>query len=211
KVVLELQSASDDLAALGESSDHPVVISSSSDEEEDVKVKDEYIYIFESDEEPESDEECYFQKTKKVKREICSDNEDETPLFTKAGSPIYETPLSTYKCEEIIEILLNKNIDEKKVCHERPRHIEESATFVINLDSLRHPDDVKKDDFGKWKYSGSHLQSFLFSETENGDIEVKKIDDTDSCSSLENVIQLRRIHCKHPSNSQFQKLMAFVS
>ncbi len=31
--------------------------------------------------------------------------------------------------------------------------IERSSTFIVDLDSLKHPDDVKKDEFGKWSYS----------------------------------------------------------
>ena len=115
-----------------------------------------------------------------------------------------------YKSEEILRILLDTNLDKRKISHERPTQINKSATFIVDLDSLKQPDDVKKDDFGKWNYSGSHVQTYLIWHNDNNDIEVNKVDSS-SITMSENVVQLRRIHCKHPSNSQFQKLMAFVT
>ena len=35
-----------------------------------------------------------------------------------------------------------------------------NATFVVDITSLKHPDDVRKDFFGKWIHSGSHPFTF---------------------------------------------------
>ena len=39
-----------------------------------------------------------------------------------------------------------------------PLDIQGSGPFVVDLDSLQHPDDVKKDNFGVWMHSGFHDQ-----------------------------------------------------
>ena len=75
---------------------------------------------------------------------------------------------------------------------------------MVDLDS---PDDFKKDEFGCWLYSGSHVQTYL-AWKENGD--KLKFEKTDSDDSDQNTFQLRRIRCKHPSNPQFQRLLALI-
>ena len=78
---------------------------------------------------------------------------------------------------------------------------------MVDLDSLKHPDDVKKDEFGKWSYSGSHILTYL-AWKEGQNLRFEKVDSADS---RENVFQLCQIRCKHPSNSQFQRRLAFVT
>ena len=79
------------------------------------------------------------------------------------GAPIYEVPTGTYSGEQILHILLTENIDPERICRKRPTQI----TFVVDLNSLKHPDDIKKDQFGKWCYStlcrtelGNWIQTF---------------------------------------------------
>ena len=75
--------------------------------------------------------------------------------------------------ERIMQILLNPSIDVSKVAKERPVRVEESSTFVVDLTCLKHPDDVKKDMYGRWDYSGSHPEVFrcTFDDTDNVSIE----------------------------------------
>ncbi len=125
-----------------------------------------------------------------------------------SGVPIYEVPAKSYTGERILEILLDETIDLEKVCHEQPTQITKSSTFVVNMNSLKHPDDVKKDEFGKWCYSGSHSQVYQAWASDDDDVEYKKVNKAD-CG--ENTFILRRINCKHPTSSQLQRLLAFVT
>ena len=45
---------------------------------------------------------------------------------------------------------LDPKIDDRKICTQRPLNVESSSTFVIDLNSLKDPDDVQKDNFGVW-------------------------------------------------------------
>ena len=62
-----------------------------------------------------------------------------------------------YLAEQILRILSDPNIDPQKVCHGIPTDITKSSTYVVDLASLKHPDDIKKDFFGVWSYNGSLL------------------------------------------------------
>lgn len=52
--------------------------------------------------------------------------------------------------------------------------IKSNSTYVIDLDSLQDPDDVKKDNFGVWSYTGSPVNDFQCRITDNGKVKVAK-------------------------------------
>ena len=89
----------------------------------------------------------------------------------------------------------------------RPIEVERSSTFVVDLTCLKHPDDVKKDMYGRWDYSGSHPEVFrcYFNEFDNVSIEKRAQGATGN-----DVYYLRRIRSSHPSNPNFQRLIAYV-
>ena len=90
------------------------------------------------------------------------------------------------------------NISGYTVCHSQPINICRSSTFVVDLDSLKHTDDINKDCFGKWIYSGSHSVSYAaFRAGQKFDFErLSGI----PISNVDNNFQLWRINYKHPSN-----------
>ena len=71
---------------------------------------------------------------------------------------VYETPAAIYSAETIMKILLSPMSSRvSRVC---PHHVTKSSTYVVDVTSLAHPEDVKKDDFGKLDYKGSHPVAF---------------------------------------------------
>ena len=71
------------------------------------------------------------------------------------------------------------------------------------------PEDIKKDSFGKWNYSGSHIVSFRASFFKDGYIDIEKC--APGASSGSNVYYLRRLHSVHPSNSSCRRLIALIT
>ena len=118
---------------------------------------------------------------------------------------VYESGAKVYSSEEILKVLLNPK---GKVCKSRPTTINRSATYVVDLDCLEHPDDVRKDDYGRWNYSGSHVHHFQAERMSEDSLVFERVLPGTQGSSI---FQLRRIHCKHPSNPHFQRLLAFVT
>ena len=68
--------------------------------------------------------------------------------------------------------------------------------------------DIKKDKFGIWHYSGSHPQTYRVYIESDRHITVDKCGDGATGSS---VVYLRWLHCTHPSNSEFKRLICLVS
>ena len=102
-------------------------------------------------------------------------------------------------------MLLDPTLPASKVCSV---NIVKSATYIIDISKLKHPDDVKNDNFGTWKHSGSHPQVYKVQVEDDGSFHVEK------CAPGamgDDVVYLRRLHSVHPSNSHFKRLIAFIS
>lgn len=130
-----------------------------------------------------------------------SDDNDVNPMQL-----VYEHPPPKYSAEQVIKILLNA--DKSRVCQVKPTSIRKSATYVVDVRNLRNQDDIKKDEYGIWKYSGSHPQPFKVYNEDDGKTTVEKCCDGVSGS---NVVYLRRLHCTHPSNADFKRLICFIT
>ena len=121
---------------------------------------------------------------------------------------MYEIPPPKYAAEGILKILLDPALPASKVCSVRPTNVVKSATYIVDIGKLEHPDDVKNDNFGTWKHSGSHPQAYRVQVEDDGYLYVEK------CApgaKGDDVVYLRRLHSVHPSNSHFKRLIAFIS
>ena len=110
--------------------------------------------------------------------------------------------------QHILKILLNPKIDQSRIATMRPNQVSHSSTFVVDITKLAHPDDIKKDMYGKWKYSGSHPETFRCGYDEPSNVFIEK------CApgaTGDNVYYVRRLHSYHPSNPKFRRLLTFIS
>ena len=78
---------------------------------------------------------------------------------------------------------------------------------MVEVTSLKHPDDVRKDFFGKWIHSESHPFTFKAHFKEYDYVHVEKC----APGASGNVFYLRRLHSYYPSNPDFRRMIAFVS
>ena len=122
------------------------------------------------------------------------------------GVPIFEKPPPKYSAHQIMQILLNPNIDEQRIALKRPLDAPYSSTFVVDISKLAHPDDIKKDMYGKWLHKGSHTDVFLCAY-DNDCINIEK---AAVGASGKNVYYLRRLHSVHPSNNAFRRVLALL-
>ena len=120
--------------------------------------------------------------------------------------PVFEVPPEKYSAEAIVRTLLDPRIDQEKISKKCPLNIQSSATYVVDLDLLKHPDDVKKDNFGVWTHSGSHYQKFEARVNAMGNLEIGK--GVFSSNDGWKQFSLRRLHSKHP---MFRRILSFIT
>lgn len=123
------------------------------------------------------------------------------------GVPIFEIPPPKYSAHQIVRILLDQNIDEGRIALKRPIDAPSSSTFVVDISKLAHPDDIKKDMYGKWLHSGSHTDVFICTYNEDDSVNIEKAAND---ASGNNVYYLRRLHSVHPSNTEFRRVLALL-
>ena len=58
--------------------------------------------------------------------------------------------------------------DESKICRVKPTSVSESATYVVDVRNFENTEDINKDKFGIWTYSGSHPQVFKVYTEDDG-------------------------------------------
>lgn len=124
---------------------------------------------------------------------------------------MYEVPPEKYPAERIIKILLDPLMDPSLVCKKCPMNVEGSSSFVIDLDKLDDPDDIKKDNYGVWDHSGSHNHNFDCCISSIGEVKIGRgaleSSSSDDCEHF----SLRRLHSKHPSNNKFRRMLCFIT
>ena len=82
--------------------------------------------------------------------------------------PIYSRVSSGYAVGDVVNILLNSNMDERRVCTVQPLSVSENATFVVDVDTV-HFQDLKADDLGVWLPTGTKL---FFCFTSSGSLKI---------------------------------------
>jgi hypothetical protein len=136
---------------------------------------------------------------------VCVSDDDDNANNT----PVYEVPPLKYSAEYVIKLLLNPNIDKSKICHERPLKITESATYIVDLNSLLDENDIKKDNFGVWHHCVLHTLKFECCITADG-VTIGSNATTQSVGTFAQY-SLRRLHCKHPTNKNVKRLICFIT
>ena len=77
--------------------------------------------------------------------------------------PLFSCVCTPYKSHRLINILMDNSTDKWQVCGVQPLGVTENATFIINMDHVRF-DDLKADDVGSWKPTGTKHTYFCFSD-----------------------------------------------
>ena len=90
----------------------------------------------------------------------------------------------------------------------RPLETNKSATFVVDIHSLKHRNDIKKDIYGKWVHHGSHTDVFKCRFDEFSHVLVEK---AAQGASGDDVFYLRRLHSTHLSSKHFRRIVALIS
>ena len=118
--------------------------------------------------------------------------------------PVYGHPRKGYSGEEIVKILLNPTFQNELLCSTHPVSVQNNVSFVVDLSKLKDPNDVRADDLGAWKCTGSRLLQFTVRIT-NTDCHF--VNDT---SSNAEVVQVHRQYHVHATDPDLHRMIAFM-
>ena len=118
---------------------------------------------------------------------------------------MYEITPEEYSADKITTTLLTAKLEE--IYKHKPSYKRQKcSTFVVDA---WNQEDIKKNEVGIWQYSGSNLQCFYMKQKNDGHINIEKCEAVEINSS--HVMYLQRLHCAHPSNLNFKRLICFLS
>lgn len=124
---------------------------------------------------------------------------------------MYERNASThsYGMKETLSLIVDGDIDESKVCKTVPVNVKHNCTFIVNLSSLAHPNDLHADDCGSWKNNGVKL---CITTWENKTATLVALG-TNQCKTYrmkKNSYKVCRTYFVHSSHEDFRKVISVV-
>lgn len=117
--------------------------------------------------------------------------------------PVYEHRKKGYCKEQIAEILCDPSLDKKFICSTHPVLVEHNVSFIIDLSKLKDRNDVRADDLGTWKCSGSRIFTFFIECHRNGC-------SVSQSNSRGAVVGIRRQYHVHATDSDLHRMIAFI-
>ena len=94
-------------------------------------------------------------------------------------TPVFSKKKTACTSEELVRLLL-ADYEPEHMCISQPMNVCNNVSFLVDINSLQHRDDLKCDDMGSWKHNGSPKRLFFIEKDSQG---VKKISVIDKISS----------------------------
>jgi len=69
--------------------------------------------------------------------------------------PVYDTPKDRIDTETAARIILVEAEDDV-LCQTQPTCVDKNVLFVVDLEKLKDPRDIRCDDMGSWRLNGTH-------------------------------------------------------
>jgi hypothetical protein len=108
---------------------------------------------------------------------------------------------------DVFNAILNTDVSSAAVCNHKPVEVMDPAVFIVNLNSLKNPNDIKADDMGSWIHKGKPIRYFELDQGDDGEVLLAK-----PCSSEDsNYYKLTRVYYHHKGTPQFRKTLFYVT
>ena len=125
------------------------------------------------------------------------DGDPELPLISRSESG--------YPVHSIIQTLLASDVDESRVCKVQPLGVMRNAVFMIDLDEV-HFSDLKADDLGSWKATGTKRTHFRFTRSQD----IRYASRKPHGSMAGNYFLLTRRYYVHRTYDRFHRIIADI-
>ena len=105
-----------------------------------------------------------------------------------------------------INIMLDPELDDSKVCSQVPCSISSNALFIVDLNRLESPKDIYCDDMGSWTWVGSYKRWCTIDDDSMVHI-VGKEPPTSSCFPY---YRIKKFYYKNKSSPDVKKIHIFL-
>jgi len=105
--------------------------------------------------------------------------------------------------EKLGQILLTNSVPQEKVCSTQPTQVCHNVTFVVDLNALDDANDIRADENGVWKRSGSPI-AFVSIHVHDGTTKVVR---RSRMGSHRHHYKLTRTYYHHSDSPDFHRII----
>lgn len=122
----------------------------------------------------------------------------QTPVFAWRREPL--------KFEQSIDILL-REYDAERLCVSQPVNVSHNVNFLVDNAKVKDLNDLKCDDMGAWKHSGTRKRCCQVKLKKDGKVKQVIFKDNESEVRGTNTYTLKRVYYVNKSSSDVRKVM----
>lgn len=125
-----------------------------------------------------------------------------------ALTPIFSWKKKAYSHYVLVKILLRKH-ETERLCVSPPVKIAHNVAFLIDNSKLKNQDDIKCDDMGSWKRSGTPKNKYRVKQNEDERVkEITNVSATEYLPGDPELYTLRRTYYVNNSSNDVRKVIA---
>ena len=109
--------------------------------------------------------------------------------------------------EQLAKIIVLKSVDRSQICTRQPTSVCRNSAYVVDLNSLDHPNDIRADDNGIWIRNGFPVAYISVHKESDGSHKIHKRSKLDKTSHH---FKLIRVYYRHADSPDFKKIISTV-
>ena len=127
-----------------------------------------------------------------------------------ALTPVFSWKRDAYTREELVRILLEDH-ETERLCISQPINIQNNVTFLIDNVKMKNRDDIKCDDMGSWKRTGTPKSVFHVYRNKDGSFkDIKHVTriETSAAELDSKMYILKRTYYVNNSSDDLRKIIS---
>lgn len=127
-----------------------------------------------------------------------------------ALTPVFAWKKDAYTREELVQILLEDH-ETERLCISQPINIQHNVTFLINNAKIKNLDDIKCDDMGWWRRTGTPKSIFNVYRNNDGSFkDIRHVTRTETSAAELNskMYILKRTYYVNNSSDDLRKIIS---
>ncbi|XP_028404026.1 probable myosin light chain kinase DDB_G0284661 [Dendronephthya gigantea] len=130
------------------------------------------------------------------------------PYKEDVMTPIFSWEKAAYTKAEIVSILLG-SYKQEQLCLSPPINVSHNVSFLMDMKSFPHADDIKCDDMGVWEHKGSPKDYFRVQNNSSGTRKIVPVDKKSVTQATpEGIYTFRRTYYKNASDDTIRKTIS---
>ncbi len=131
---------------------------------------------------------------------------DEKYLHGSKATPVYCQVPKMLTTAQYVNILLDPELQESKICTQVPCSVSSNSVFIVDLNHLESPKDICCDDMGVWVWVGSYQRWCTIDENDEVNILGKQLESPPRVPCY----RIKKIYYKNKGSPDVKKVIVYL-